>query len=308
MHANYFAAKACLAHLADLEQNLGVIGGEIIVLGDTLDAGPLPCETLDLLQSKTSHFLLGNHEDYVFEHILHPKNQRYLDPLWKMVPWAARKLGKERCLKFKKECVFSMSFLNGKMHFLHASTQSNASAPLFFPEQQGKVSELSKGFEGAVKSVTFFGHTHYAGLHWNPGAPLRTDLWVNCGSVGYPFLAPKLQPESDLAEKFAVAVYTTVMAELSERNELHLKVSFHEVPYLRKDYVAAAIATGFWQECLPFSDAIVAQAMFNSDITFPFFRRAKRQGWPQHTLALRLQEYLDKEGWSAKLHQLAQLQ
>ena len=295
VHAHILALQTALEKIRELENSHNSGQRSLrVCLGDVLDAGPLPVETLKLLLSEFDVFLRGNHEDYVFEHSADVSLQKYHDPLWKMVPWAAQKLGKEAVLDFQKRCVFDWSAPNSRVHFYHASAGSNASAPAFFPSQNRSsvVGGSSVTIPDQAKKIVAVGHTHYFGHHW-----MNSEFWINSGSLGYPFVdRVGHDPLSSASTFVTIHDYSS--------DPQRSQVAFHTVEYSSYEFLRQCLETGFLEECLPFSVPIVCQTLFNQDITFPFFRKAKKIGWSQEALPEKLVSELEQLGYVDRLQRM----
>lgn len=323
VHANRGALEACLARVDALARSLGVDHLPVVFLGDVLDSGPDPAGTLALALARGSLFLRGNHEDYVFHHRADPAHARYLDPLWRFIPWTLERLtatpeARANLDAYERACVFSHSLHDGRVRFFHGSPESNARNPGFVAPQlalfagassrstnAGSVAspprpQLPPPFEGVVDALCFSGHNHYAGFHENPGHSNggARELWVNAGSVGYPFVA-KDTPDP---------VATFALVEILEPGaKPRVRVTFERVSHSRHALAAAFSeggVEGALEACAPFSWAILAQCAFNEDVVFPFFQRAKALGWRQAELPARLEEWLRDGGWRARLETL----
>ena len=308
IHANLGALDVCIARVDALSREAGLPGRmPIIVLGDVLDSGPYPKETLDRALEVGSVFLQGNHEDYVFDYGRNPNNARYRDPLWKLVPWSYDRIGAQGVDDFRRRVVFGHAECQGRVRFFHASPDSNGRNPDFFDAQRervhtdanAKAPRLPEPFVGNVGSLCFAGHNHYAGLHSNPlhaGGDKERELWVNSGSVGYPFV----EKETTEPTTEPVATFVTAEVVLLERC-LKVKVDFHRVQHSGAALLRAFVETGCLAACEPFSRAILCQCYFNEDVVYPFFQRAKKQGWRQPDLARRLGVYLRESGYAGRL-------
>ena len=295
IHAHLFGLQACLERIEELERTLHKGRRSLrVCLGDVLDAGPLPLQTLNLLLSEFDVFLRGNHEDYVFGHLADPKEQKYLDPLWKMVPWAVQKLSSERVLDFKQICLSHWATADGLVKFFHASPQSNSASPPFFPMDWQEERVILK----SPKSLVAVGHTHYFGVHCTDTSGLKNH-WINAGSVGYPFL--KENPKNSYSSFVTLHFDDGYEVRSQSNSTSDVEVRFHKIPYSRHSYLQACLETGFLEECYPFSIAIVCQSSFNEDITFPFFKKAKNLKILQQNLPHFLMKELQSLGYLRRL-------
>jgi len=302
IHANLGALDACVARLDALSREGGLPQRmPVVILGDLLDSGPYPKETLARALAIGDVFLKGNHEDYVFDYARNPNNARYRDPLWRLIPWSFDRIGREGVEAFQKRVVFGHALCDGRVRFFHASPDSNGRNPDFFDAQKEPAEtrvtppSLPPSFTGVVGSLCFAGHNHYTGLHINPlhaGGNKERELWVNSGSVGYPFVEKETEDP----------VATFVTAEVRPSGgHLEVKIDFHRVPHSGADLLRAFVDSGCLAACEPFSRAILCQCYFNEDVVYPFFQEAKKQGWRQPDLAGRLGVFLRESGYADRL-------
>jgi hypothetical protein len=297
VHANALALQACLERIRawEFKNNVKV---RRIFLGDLLDAGPLPELTLQLALEAGEIFILGNHEEYVLECWRHPHLKKYQDPLWKLIPWSVKKITSHpeslaRLRAYEKSCVRSYSLPSGNVHFLHASAESTNKNPKFFPVQKGsKETPLPQDFSSFYAALYFAGHNHYAGIYENTQRAHgpHPEIWVNCGSVGYPFVAG--------SESEALATFPIVAIDAAQN---HVDVHFQVVSFSQSELAAQWKNSGAWEECAPFSFAIAAQALFHTDIVYPFFAQVREKNWNQKELPTRLKQELQMKGWMEKL-------
>gem|GEM_PF-630798 len=310
VHAGALALDACLARVEEVRIARGLSELPVHCLGDVLDSGPDPLATLRRVRASCAVTLRGNHESYVFDFHANPRNARYHDPLWKFIPWTHARLPKGELEAFEKECVFSASLAGGRVHLFHASAESNGRNPAFVAPQDlaadgasrvtgvPLVPPLPDCYLGECASLVFAGHNHYAGLHWDPmkGSGARGTLWVNSGSVGYPFV------EKDPARPHD-PVATFVVAEVAEgaHGSLSVSLEFQRVAYDGKALLQSYVESGALADCAPFSQAILCQSYFNEDVVYPFFRQARAQGWLQPSLPRELVRYLAESGYTERL-------
>lgn len=297
IHANLAALDAVAARISELERAWGE-PIRTLLNGDLLDAGPRPIETWDALQRMSDVFILGNHEDYLFEYARSPSLPKYSDPLWRFIPWTVSRFGRERVRGMEKRFAFSWQDPSGQLQLVHGSHDSNARVPDFFGGQNGPQAVHPEPVRISGKKIICAGHSHYLGLHEQPGAPV---VWVNSGSVGYPFL---LKRESDSDTPFA----TFVTVRLSGTGEGGTDVGsgerivqFHAVAYSRERLIEDYMSTGALEECMPYSASILAQSLYNADINYPFFKEARRRGLTQGGLSSALMEHLAVTGFLERL-------
>ena len=286
VHANSCALAAVFARIKELEVDKGC-KFQILVNGDFLDAGPYPLQTAQMLLEKSTVFIWGNHEEYLWDCCRHPLNQRYHDSLWRFVPWTVEKLGAPLLEKFFHSSVFSWQSESGIVNLVHASRESNSKMPEFFGTQIPSQNQVPNAQVFECDKVFFAGHSHYLGIHWEPG---HRHLWVNTGSVGYAFVRKPPDHQNSPAATF-------VWLEVSKEPRQKAKVSMHCecVFYSRRQLLLDYLQSGALFECAPYSIAILAQSLFNEDIVFPFFQNSRKQGIPQVRLARALAEFLTSE-------------
>ncbi len=248
-------------------------GVMMIDLGDLLDGGPCPREVLSLAYEHIQIFIQGNHELYQQKCAFNSSWERRSHELWKLVPFGVDLLG-DRLATFLELQKFKYDLLPG-VTLLHASLHSNSKMPSFFPEQGQTVFKIPDTIQLEARHFYFVGHSHYPGVHRD----LEGNVWINTGSVGYPFL--------DAAGPFARSTWVEVQvldvapsnasSALSIAGSSHQKieVSFHVVSYDREKLIADWIESNALEVGSPYSWAILSQALFNEDIVYPIFKYAK---------------------------------
>jgi hypothetical protein len=291
VHSNAVALRACLARLRELEGS----GGEpfeLVVAGDTLNAGPDPVDTLALLCDASKVHLVGNHEEYLARYLEEPNNERFSDPLWRFVPWTAARIGHEVLRGYLETLQPSHHFEDYCCRIHHASPHSTSRVPEWFPEQNKAVAHVPPPYSGRVEEVVLVGHSHYSALHFRRGF---SELWVNTGSIGYPFVARPNPFEGDPLAVFPHARLVRHGAELG------VVVEFEQVTYSASELIESYARSGALFGCAPYSLAILCQSLFNLDVTWPAFHEAKRHGIPQEQLAQALYVYMERTGLLAHL-------
>lgn len=285
VHGNLAALEAVLR-----DMDLKAPQVDIFDLGDLLDGGPSPSQVLTLARSRVKAFLQGNHEIYQRDCASNPHWEYADHRLWKLVPFGVQALG-DRLLPFLAQQTFSLS-PGPNVTLLHASLASSSRVPDFFPDQGHTNFNLPCRHILEAKEFYFMGHSHHPGIEKDP----QGNFWINCGSVGYPFLKspeaflgePSLTRPSLTQPSFGEPLSSDLKSVLFPKSNWvevksldardgfrRLEVSFHVVSYdgdaLIREWVESdALETG-----APFSWAILAQSLFNEDITYPLFRRAK---------------------------------
>ncbi|MEI8027079.1 MAG: metallophosphoesterase family protein [Pseudomonadota bacterium] len=256
VHANLGALRAVLQDMDRVAPQV-----EIFDLGDLLDGGPSPVEVLDLAKSRIHTFIQGNHELYQRDCASNPHWEHRKHKLWQLVPFGVEALG-ENLLPFLAQQKFSYSPSPG-ITLLHASLSTSSRVPDFFPEQGGSGFVLPSCHVLRAKQFYFMGHSHHPGVGRDP----EGHVWINCGSVGYPFLSSsRPAPMSNWVE---------VKSLNPIGDTLQLEVTFHLVPYDPETLLLEWIESGALEKGIPFSWAILGQSLFNEDITYPLFRRGK---------------------------------
>jgi predicted phosphodiesterase len=151
----------------------------IACLGDVATLGPRPRQVLALVREACAHFILGNHDEYMFapEHLArHTSAPVVIDA----VDWCRARLEPDD-LAFIRSFAprADLSLANGNSLLLfHGSPASNDRDLLV----DTKESELDELFAGEHALVMAGGHTHIQMLRQHRGV-----LLVNPGSVGMPF-------------------------------------------------------------------------------------------------------------------------
>jgi hypothetical protein len=73
-----------------------------------------------------------------------------------------------------------------------------------------------------------------------------------------------------------------------------VKIFNRRVPYSSDTLLHRFVDTGVLELCAPFSFAILAQSLFNTDVVYPFFQRAKKYNYSPtemaQTLVLELEQ------------------
>ena len=270
VHANLGALKAVLSDV-----DFKAPGVEIFDLGDLLDGGPSSGQVLTLAESRVSAFIQGNHELYQRDCAQNPHWEHLRHRLWQLVPFGVQALG-DRLLPFLARQKFSLSPGPG-INLLHASLGTSSRVPDFFPEQGHSDFILPCSHTLEAKEFFFMGHSHHPGIQKDP----QGNFWINCGSVGYPFLK---SPDPSLSTSLPTSLPSfdhprsnwVEVKSLEPRGELRrLEVNFHVVSYDGDSLVREWVESEALEKGSPFSWAILAQSLFNEDITYPLFRRGR---------------------------------
>ena len=168
IHANLVALDTVLADAA--KRNVD----QIICLGDIVDLGPQPSETVDRLRAHNISCIQGNH-DSLDEHTEIP-------PLKEIQQWTRDHLNTEQsnwlnALPFKHTADLggiTMLCVHGTPHSRHVGI--DAETP---------VAILEEWLENISEDIIVAGHTHLQLFR-----RLGQKLIINAGSTGMPFEAP----------------------------------------------------------------------------------------------------------------------
>lgn len=190
VHGNRHALEAVLGTL----DGLGI--DRIICLGDVVGYGPDPADCLDLLRSRPTTMVLGNHE----EALLRPALARgFRDVAREAIAWTRRRLRLERpdLLAWLAELP-GMTYLGNAVMCVHDSPAPGGARYLVTRK------DAIEAFPGVGVPICFVGHTHLPSafqLVGDDGGSVRmidrrslervtvdpADRWIlNPGSVGQP--------------------------------------------------------------------------------------------------------------------------
>jgi predicted phosphodiesterase len=177
IHSNYPALKAVLADIKKFGADI-----TLVVVGDFINCGPFPRETLDTLRELNPIFVRGNHEDYVINqskrtHAPVPPHRALRAPS----RWTASLLttAEIKWLEDMPEVVRLAAPDGAEVIIAHGSPRRNDEG--VSPEiSQEKLAEVYAG-EIQPNRLFLHGHTHRPALiHW------QDMVIVNDGSVGIP--------------------------------------------------------------------------------------------------------------------------
>jgi putative phosphoesterase len=227
-HGNDVAFQAALE---DVER-IGV--DDIVCLGDVVQGGTQPAETLDRLAALGCDTVLGNADAFLLdipEDSPEPVTERQLEVRdWTLAQLDASHLEQIRAFA----PVVQREYEGLRLVLFHGSPRSYDDVLL--PELDGEALDPYLGHDAALLAG---GHTH---LQWT--RRIGDALYVNPGSVGISYDRhsdpPVLRP---LAEWALVTIANEVVA-----------VEFRQVPYAVDDFRAAALRSG-----RPYADEFVAQ-------------------------------------------------
>ncbi|MEY4063909.1 MAG: hypothetical protein RIR26_117 [Pseudomonadota bacterium] len=283
IHGNLNALDAVLEDIHELRLRSSPQEFEIVCLGDSFDGGADPLGVFERLRAIGCVHLRGNHEEYLFDCQERPTEEKFLRPLWKFVPWTVSRMG-DALKELRASTVPQWRNSDWNLSAVHASVSNNGRVPDFFTQQSSLTALFKEEFlEHDACQIFFNGHSHYLGRHWNPQT---RDIWFNCGSVGYPFV------EKD--ERFSdapLATWVWVECRRSHAGEREVRVLNRRVPYSSDAFISRYVDSGALEECAPFSFAIAAQSLFNTDVVYPFFQKVKKQNLtPDETARLLVAE------------------
>lgn len=286
IHGNAPALEAVLEDVQQMRSRRSVDSFEWVCLGDSFDGGSEPSAVMRMLKELSCAHLRGNHEDYLFQYKQNPEAEKFRHPLWKFIPWTVNQLGTELDTfqdKMSENWKSSMWNIAG----VHASRQTNARVPDFFAHQNKMSFEFTENHEVMSSETIFFnGHSHYLGIHRNTAQP---EIWFNCGSVGYPFVS-KIPNCPD------APVATWVWVECSSVcGQRQVRIFNRRVPYSSDKLLRSYLDSGALELCAPFSFAILAQSLFNTDVVYPFFQRVKRYNYTPTEMAQTLVFELEQQ-------------
>jgi predicted phosphodiesterase len=228
-HANDVAFRAALE---DVER-LGV--GELVCLGDAVQGGAEPAQTLDRLAALGCETVLGNADALLLEvptDSPEPITERLLEVReWTLSQLDSRQL--EQIRSFRPVVRREVEGL--PMVFCHGSPRSYDDVLL--PELGGEALEPFLGQDSALLAG---GHTH---LQWTR----RVDdgIYVNPGSVGVSY---------DRHQGYRLVLRPVAEWALVTVSDGTVAVEFRQVPYAAEDVRSAALRSG-----RPYADEWAAQ-------------------------------------------------
>ncbi|TVR18218.1 MAG: hypothetical protein EA391_02725 [Balneolaceae bacterium] len=202
IHGN---AQALEAVLADIGKNNV---DSIICLGDIVTFGPSPREIIELIQQHNCSYVIGNHEEALFD----PENSSDYEiegeALQKSIYWCIKKLS-DKDLSFIKSFKKTLKVpLSDGVDMLcyHASPISTIRAVL--PTSSPEEIDSLINFDNSTK-VAIGGHTHFQMFRKH-----KEYILLNAGSVGCAFRNPFLSPPPP--SYLPVAEY--VIVEVQQKN------------------------------------------------------------------------------------------
>jgi predicted phosphodiesterase len=217
-HGNDVAFRAAVEDLG----RLGV--DEVVCLGDVVQGGVEPAETLDRLRALGCTTVLGNADAFLLEvpeDSPEPLSERQLEVReWTLSQLSESQLGQIRAF----EPVIRRELGSVGLLFCHGSPASYDDVLL--PELGG---EALAAFHGPGAALIAGGHTH---LQWT--RRIGEALYVNPGSVGISY-----DRHADPLRLRALAEWALVTVENGA-----VAVEFRQVPYSADDVAAASARSG----------------------------------------------------------------
>jgi predicted phosphodiesterase len=228
-HGNDVAFRATLA---DVER-LGV--EEIVCLGDVVQGGAEPAQTLDRLAALGCETVLGNADAFLLEIPADDSPEPITERQLEVRDWTLSQLAPSHLEQIRSFAPVVRRELDGvSLVLFHGSPRSYDDVLL--PELGGEALEPFLGHDAGLLAG---GHTH---LQWT--RRIGDALYVNPGSVGVSY---DRHPDPPVPRPFAEWALVTVA-------DGAVAVEFRQVPYTVEDFRAAAERSG-----RPYADEFVAQ-------------------------------------------------
>ncbi|TRZ41633.1 metallophosphoesterase family protein [Robertkochia solimangrovi] len=178
IHGNPFALNAVLKEVEKIEVNQIIIGGDVI-------AGPMPNETLRLLEETSTpmQFLCGNAESEVIRHLDGKEINGLSERADQEAIWVSEQLSEDHkaWIREWKSTICLETDTLGEILFCHATPQSDVEV---FTKMTRK-DKIATIFEDVSIPTVICGHTHMQ-FEIQTG---QTRI-LNAGSVGMPFGSP----------------------------------------------------------------------------------------------------------------------
>jgi predicted phosphodiesterase len=228
-HGNDVAFRATLA---DIER-LGV--EELVCLGDVVQGGAEPVQTLDRLAALGCETVLGNADAFLLEIPADDSPEPITERQLEVREWTLSQLAPSQLERIRAFTPVVRRELGGvSLVLFHGSPRSYDDVLL--PELGGEALEPFLGHDARLLAG---GHTH---LQWT--RMIGDALYVNPGSVGVSY---DRHPEPPVLRALAEWALVTV-------TDGAVGVEFRQVPYAVEDFRAAAERSG-----RPHADEFVAQ-------------------------------------------------
>ena len=217
-HGNDVAFRAALD---DIER-LGV--EEIVCLGDVVQSGSQPAQTLDRLAALDCETVLGNADAFLLE-LREDDPEPVTEQLLEVRAWTLSQLSSSHVEQIRSFVPVVRRELDGvPLLLFHGSPGSYDDVLL--PEYSGEALEPFLGHDAALLAG---GHTH---LQWT--RRIGDALFVNPGSVGVSY---DRHPDPPVLRPIAEWALVTVVGAA-------VGVEFRQVPYSVEDFRAAAERSG----------------------------------------------------------------
>ena len=227
-HGNDVAFRAALA---DVER-LGV--EEVVCLGDVVQGGSEPAQTLDRLATLGCQTVLGNADAFLLE-VRSDDPEPVTERLLEVRDWTLSQLSSAQVEQIRSFAPVIRRDLDGvSLLLFHGSPRSYDDVLL--PELSGEALEPLLGHGAGLLAG---GHTH---LQWT--RRIDDALYVNPGSVGVSY---DRHPDPPVLRALAEWALVTVA-------DGAVAVEFRQVPYSVEDFRAAAERSG-----RPYADEFAAQ-------------------------------------------------
>ena len=227
-HGNDVAFQAALE---DVER-IGV--DEAVCLGDVVQGGTQPAQTLDRLAALGCETVLGNADAFLLE-VPTDSQEEVTERQLEVRDWTLSQLSPAHLEQIRAFTpVVRRQFDGVALLFFHASPASYEDVLL--PELGGDALEPFLGHDAALMAG---GHTH---LQWT--RRIEAGIYVNPGSVG---LSYDRHPDPPILRALAEWALVTVTDGV-------VAVEFRQVPYSVEDARAAAERSG-----RPYADELVTQ-------------------------------------------------
>ena len=227
-HGNDVAFRAALA---DVER-LGV--EEVVCLGDVVQGGSEPAQTLDRLATLGCQTVLGNADAFLLE-VRSDDPEPVTERLLEVRDWTLSQLSSAQVEQIRSFAPVIRRDLDGvSLLLFHGSPRSYDDVLL--PELSGEALEPLLGHGAGLLAG---GHTH---LQWT--RRIDDALYVNPGSVGVSY---DRHPDPPVLRALAEWALVTVA-------DGAVAVEFRQVPYSVEDFRAVAERSG-----RPYADEFAAQ-------------------------------------------------
>ncbi|MCQ0112526.1 metallophosphoesterase family protein [Zhouia amylolytica] len=175
IHANPYALEAVLEEIKKCNVDLIIVGGDVV-------AGPMPNETLTLLQNAPVRmkFILGNAESEVLRHLNGEKINGLSERADEEARWVSKQLKDEHkdWIRSWEKTIILDTINFGRILFCHGTPRSNVEIFTSLTPKE----KLISIFKNVTVSNVVCGHTHMQFER-----KIDNIHIVNAGSVGMPF-------------------------------------------------------------------------------------------------------------------------